>query len=185
MSKGPGIIQKKLLILLLGGISLTFASFSPRRHFRTLKAIGRELEKIDREQLRESINLLYRSKLIGYRENPDGSVSIILNDEGRGKALTYKLDEMKITIPNRWDQKWRIVIFDIPHRLKNARDALRAHLKRLGFHQLQKSVFIFPYECRQELEFIIELYDLRPFVRQITATHLDNELHLKRHFDLI
>jgi len=161
------------------------ASFSSRRYFRTLKAIDRELEKIDERQLIESINALYKSKLIDYKENSDGTVSLILNDNGRKKALTYKLDDLQISIPKKWDGKWRIIIFDIPHRLKKSRDALRFHLKRLGFYKLQKSVFIFPYPVKDEIEFLIEFYDLRPFVRIIEAIKIDNELHLKKLFDLL
>lgn len=184
MPKGPGAIQKKILILLLGGASLAFASFSPGRYFRTLKLISRELEKINKAQLIESINALYRSRMIGYKENRDGTVKLVLEEKGREKALTYNLEGLKIKPPQSWDQKWRIVMFDIPHSLRKARDSFRFHLKRLGFFQYQKSVFILPYECKNELDFIIEIYDLRPFVRQITVTQLDNELHLKNHFDL-
>lgn len=51
----------------------------------------------------------------------------------------------------RWDKKWRIVIFDIPQELHNKRNIFRARLKSLGFYMIQKSVFVFPYPCEEEL----------------------------------
>jgi DNA-binding transcriptional regulator PaaX len=54
----------------------------------------------------------------------------------------------------------------------------------LRFYQLQKSVFVLPYECRDEIEFLIEFYDIRSYVRQIVAEKIDNELHLKEIFKI-
>ncbi len=42
----------------------------------------------------------------------------------------------------RWDRKWRVVIFDIPETNKRIRQALRETLKVLEFWPLQKSVWI-------------------------------------------
>lgn len=42
----------------------------------------------------------------------------------------------------RWDGKWRIVIFDIPETNKRIRQALRETLRVLEFRPLQKSVWI-------------------------------------------
>jgi len=54
----------------------------------------------------------------------------------------------------------------------------------MGFYQLQKSVFIYPFECSNEINFVIEFFNLRPFVRQILAERIDNELHLKKIYTL-
>jgi len=76
------------------------------------------------------------------------------------------------------------VVSDIPEELKKAREAVRHHLKRLGFYPLQKSVFVFPYECENELEFITEFYNIRRYVRYIIAEKIDNEFHLKKIFNI-
>jgi CRISPR-associated endonuclease Cas2 len=110
---------------------------------------------------------------------------MILTDNGKKKALTYNIDAMKIKKPTKWDGKWRMVLFDIPEKHKKAREAFREALKDLEFHEFQKSVFIHPYECQNELDYIIELFQLRPYVRTVTATKLDNELHIKKVFELI
>ncbi|OGN00197.1 MAG: CRISPR-associated endonuclease Cas2 [Candidatus Yanofskybacteria bacterium RIFCSPHIGHO2_01_FULL_39_8b] len=51
----------------------------------------------------------------------------------------------------KWDNKWRVVIFDIPEELQRERVKFRRKLKSLGFYMLQKSVFIFPYPCEEEV----------------------------------
>ena len=51
----------------------------------------------------------------------------------------------------KWDKKWRVVIFDIPQELHKERVKFRKKLKYLGFIMLQKSVFIFPYPCSEEV----------------------------------
>ena len=84
----------------------------------------------------------------------------------------------------KWDTYWRIVVFDIPEKHKKAREALRHKLKELGFYKFQKSIFVIPYECKDEIDFIIEIFQIRPYVRYIVAKTLDNEIHLKKIFDL-
>ena len=99
------------------------------------------------------------------------------------RALTYRFEEMRIE-GRTWDGKWRLVVFDIPEKLRKGRDALRAKIKELGFYELQKSVFVFPYECRDEIDFIVEFFGLRKYVRYGVLEFIDNELHLKEIFDL-
>lgn len=183
MPRGLGKIQQKALLLLFGGLVLGL-SRSPRRHFRIIKSIGREWGEIEKRALQRAIKSLYESKLINTKIEKDGSITIILNQEGKKKALTFQLDKIKIKRPQKWDKQWRVVLFDIPEDIKKKREVLRFCLKRLGFYEFQKSVFVHPYDCQDEIDYIIEFYNIRKFVRFIIANSADNELHLKHHFGL-
>lgn len=183
MSRGLGSTQKKVLLLLLGGAALGLSG-SPRRYFKILNTVRKEWREIEEGNLRRSIKLLYESKLVREKWNDDGTITLVLTKKGKESALTYNIDEMKIRIPKRWDNGWRIVVFDIPESRRRIRDALRYHLQNLGFYELQKSVFVHPFECSDEIEYIVEFYNIRKFVRYIVATSIDNELYLKRHFGL-
>jgi len=174
--------RKKILLLFLAGASLSL-TYSPYRQKRILKSLSRELKKIDEKELKKEINNLYRSKLVRKQRNSDGSYTFFLTDKGKMKGLTYHFEKMKIE-KRKWDGKWRMVVFDIPERLRWGRDALREKLKKLGFFELQKSVFIFPYECKDEINFVIEFFKLRKFVRFCVLESIDNELHLKKIFHL-
>jgi DNA-binding transcriptional regulator PaaX len=184
MTQRLGKNQQKALLLLLGGLALG-CSRSPKTYFYVLGKIGEEWKKINRQALGRAIKSLYESKLVSEKQNLDGTVTIVLTDKGKKKALTYNLEKMKIKKSKKWDKKWRVVLFDIPENKKRIRDALRYHLRRLEFYEFQKSVFIYPYDCKDEIDYVIEFYDIRKFVRFIVADFIDNELHLKKHFDLL
>lgn len=183
MSKGHGETQKKILILLLGGLALGLSG-SPKISFQILKEMKKEWDWIEKQSLKRAIKSLYESKLIKEKENHDGTITLVLTDKGKEKALTYNLDKMKIEKPEQWDKKWRIALFDVPEKARKIRDAFRHHLKQLNFYEFQKSVFIHPYDCKDEIDYLIEFYDARRFIRFIVAEQIDNELHLKAHFGL-
>jgi len=175
-------VKQKILLLLLSGIAFGY-SYTPQRQWRILKGLAQEWRRINEKQLRIEINNLYKSKVIEKKENPDGSYAISLTEKGKLKALTYHFQKMKIET-EKWDGKWRLVVFDIPEKIKKGRDALREKLKQLGFYELQKSVFVFPYKCKDEIDFIIEFFQLRKYVRFGVLESIDNELHLKKIFNL-
>jgi len=168
---------------LFGGLALGLSG-SPKQYFRVAKEVGKEWRNIERRQLQRSLKMLYRSRLIKAVEHRDGTTELILSSEGKQMALRYNLEKLRIKKPSQWDKKWRIVMFDVPERLKRLRRTLHFHLKELEFYQYQKSVFVHPYECSKEIEFILEFYGARKYVRFVEATHLDNELHLKTLFRL-
>lgn len=69
----------------------------------------------------------------------------------------------------KWDKKWRIVIFDIPEELHKNRNQLRARLKNLGFYMLQKSVFVIPYPCEEELGYMCKNLKIGDYIDVIVA----------------
>lgn len=178
-----GTIQRKVLLLFLAGIALS-GTHSMKKQWKICKGVKDEWREINRRALERSINSLYKSKLISQKPNKNGTVTFNLSKDGKILALTYNIDNMKVR-KHSWDRKWRIVISDIPERIKKVREAFRYHLKNLGFKKLQKSVFVIPYECRNEVEYIIEFHNIRRFVRYIEAYHIDNELDLEHKFDLL
>ncbi len=183
MSRGLGNVQKKVLLLLSAGVGLGF-SRSAKTHYRIIKGTSQEWEKLNQRSLREAIRNLYESKLVDWTENNNGSVSLAITDKGKTKILTFDPENLKINKPKKWDGKWRVITFDIPEKRRNVRDALREYFKQLDFFEFQKSVFVYPYDCKDVLDFLIEFYNIRAHVRQILAVDLDNSLDLKNRFDL-
>ena len=136
---------------------------------------GPDKEKWDnakkRGRLRATIKRLESQKLISWSET-DGELRLVLTENGKRKVLQYRLNEMKIEKTPKWDGLFRIVIFDIPEKKKVARETLRKKLKELEFQQLQKSVFVTPYECRDEIDFLKNVYEVAPYVSYILATDI-------------
>lgn len=156
----------------------------PDVYFSVAKKIAKEWRKINERSLREAIKNLYKSKMIDYRESSDGTVNLVLAEGGKDRILKYNLDKIEIKKPPQWDKLWRLVIFDIPEDKNMGRKALGAKLKELGFYPMQKSVFIHPYECKNEIDFITEMFELAPFVRFLRVKDVDIELDLKNKFHL-
>lgn len=181
--KHLGPASKKVLLLLEAGIVLSLTR-RPDYYFRILKKVSKEWKKINERNLRETIKRLYQSKLIDYKEKKDDTVELTISEKGKKKILKYDLDKIEIKKPARWDKLWRLVIFDIPEEKKTGRMALASKLKGLGFYPMQKSVFIHPYECQDEINFIIEIFELAPYVRFLRVKDVDVELDLKDRFRL-
>lgn len=176
--------RQKILLLLSSGIVLGL-SRSPKNYFKILKNLPSAWKEINKNRLYRIVREFYNDRLIDYKGDKDGFVKIVLTKEGEKKALKFKIDEMEIKKPPKWDGQWRVVIFDIPEKFKKAREALRKKLKDLGFIKLQESVFVFPYECEDEINFIVEVFLIRPFVRFMKVKSFTNEEQIRLKFNLI
>ena len=169
--------KKKILLFLRAGIELS-ATRSVKKQLRILHFARHEWSTIDQRYLSAVIREFKRDRLIDYREYGDGMVHIVLTKKGIHRTLIYKVGEMQISIPSKWDGKWRIVMFDIPEKLRKGRDALREKLRRLHFEELQKSIWVYPYPCEDEIDFVVEFFGLRKYVRlgELTVLTLEEEL---------
>lgn len=108
-----------------------------------------------------------------------------LSEVGKQKIAEYAFDDMILPRKRYWNGKWHIVIFDVPHKKKAAREALREKFQELGMIMLQKSVWVWPHECRNEIRFIQRVFDLHnKEVNYIVADYVEDESILKKHFNL-
>ncbi len=107
-----------------------------------------------------------------------------ITEKGKQRVLKYKFNEMIIGRPKKWDGYWRIIAFDIPEKYKRGRDALTRKLKEMELYPLQKSVFICPFECRDEIDFIGEIFNIRKFIHYFVAKEIDDEKYLKQFYNL-
>ena len=174
-------IKKKILLLLLGNVSLGLA-YSPRKQIKVLKQVAKEWQKINRQALVRNLRELYDYGCIDWREKPDGVCEVIITRKGKSITKALDVDNLKIDKPKQWDKKWRIVFFDIPEKKKRARNALREKLRDLGFCEMQKSIFAFPYECQDEINFIINLFGIKSYVQYAEMIKTTNELELRSFF---
>jgi len=131
----------------------------------------------------KSLSYLQKNRLVSISEK-NGQEILTLSEDGKKRVLHFNLHQMSIKKPRRWDRCWRIVIFDIHERRKQGREALRSKLKQLGFHQLQKSCLVHPFDCRSEIEFLTELFEISPFVNFIVAKEIEGTEQLQKVFGL-
>lgn len=107
-----------------------------------------------------------------------------LTATGRKRALQYQLNLTKITPSKKWDGLWYLVMFDVPEDKKQARRAVNLALKKLGCVQYQKSVFITPYPCKKEIDFVGEAFEIRKHIRVVTAREVEGVESIKKAFKL-
>ena len=91
---------------------------------------------------------------------------------------------MKLKKQARWDNKWRIIIYDIPNDKKVARNALNGHMKKLGMYRIQKSVWVYPYKCKNEIDFITSIFEVRIHCLYITTQRFEYDNVLTTFFNL-
>ncbi len=183
MLKKIGPIQEKILLLLLSGVALGFAG-TPNQSWRILFGIPKEWKRINRANVRRSLRTLATEELLEEVRKKDGTVVLQLTEMGKKRASYLHMfgKSIKIQRPKHWDKYWRIVLFDIPEKKRQFRDILREHLKKIGFQELQHSVFIFPYPCEKEIGVLVDLYGAKEYVRVLTVKKVDNEEELKKKF---
>lgn len=157
-------IGGKILLLLMEGFALTYIKDKHQR-----KELWKEYDKIwfsiDRKKLFDAFRILKMGGYVNAIRRADGAIAAELTQKGRSRAMRFKLDDLEVKKPKRWDGKWRMVIFDIPEARRKVRDELRKRLKRLGFHEVQKSSFVIPYPCEDEIHVLINAFDLMEEVR--------------------
>src|SRR3989344_7765723 len=138
-------------------------------------------KRAERDRIRQAIKILRGKKYIR-SDNVRNNQLLVITSAGKRELLKYDYDDLNIRKPKKWDKKWRVVIFDIPEKKKKIRDQINLKLKELGFLSLQKSTFILPYECRNEVEFIRNHFYLKNEIRYINADEIDNQLGLVKKF---
>ncbi len=116
------------------------------------------------------------------RRAKEGSYALTQKGEKRFRKIF--IDEVMIKRPKKWDGKWRLLIYDIPIRFKKAREAFRWKLKDLGFFQLQKSSWIYPFPCEGELLLVAEFFGVWKHIEILEVNKLLDDKKLRSHFGL-
>lgn len=175
-----GKIQKAILgTVALAGL-LGVAMVAPN----VLQIFGKYIkgQKIKRSQ-RESINYS-RRKLVseGLLEYRDGFLRLT----AKGKTFLGRLEgkDYKVIKPRKWDKKWRIIIFDIREEKKYLRDKVRNTLISIGFIKLQKSVWVFPYDCEDLITLIKADFEIGKDVLYLIVDRIENDKFVREYFNL-
>ena len=114
----------------------------------------------------------------------DGADVVEITELGKKKVLSYDLENIKINRPKKWDGYWRVVIFDVPEKNKKARRALNFKLNNMEFFPLQKSVFVCPFECKDEIDFVTEFFGIKKYVRFVLAKNIENDEFIRSYYNL-
>ncbi|MDO8638686.1 MAG: hypothetical protein Q7R43_03860 [Candidatus Daviesbacteria bacterium] len=143
----------------------------------------KELAKFSQWRLHQTLKRLYSQKIVEIVEE-NGEASIKLSSEGQTKFLRYKLEEIMIDHPPKWDGKWRLIIYDVPQGKRVFAENFRRLLRKIECLKLQKSVYLTPYPCDKQIEFLRQYYDLSEEVLYLVISKLENEKIYKTYFGI-
>jgi len=109
-----------------------------------------------------------------------------IKSTSKGRKLLREIQINQIEIPRTkdWDEIWHLVSYDIPDTSKKARDWFRQTLERLAFYQIQESLWVYPFDCKEEIAIIAKTMGILPFVIMVNTDHLPNQKELEEHFDV-
>lgn len=153
--------------------------YKRRQREKDLKA----WERFNMPRLKQTLKRLYQQKVIDIEEQ-DGESRIKLTDRGRVRFLQFKMEEMMVEKPPRWDGKWRLIIYDVEKKKKFASDSFRRLLKKMEILRLQKSVYLTPYSCEEQIEFLRQYFGIGKNVLYLVVQELENDSAYKTYFGI-
>ena len=176
-------IVKDILKVLAVSSAICVAATSPYFGINLLKAI-KNSKKYKRKQVLDTFGRLKREGCINIKKS-NHQIYISLTEEGKKKAGILQIDALQIDKPKKWDGKWRLVIFDIAQPKLIKREAFRGKIKELGFFPLQKSVWLYPYNCEDEINILKDFFGFNANeIRVITAENIGEDASLRKTFHL-
>ncbi len=178
-----GYSMTKAVLDILLGIGESISIFDTpyikmKKSFRKLRGVPEP----ESWRLNRALRYLeYRGELKIRKEGDE--LFVKLTKKGKLKALLSKM-EHDFKQKNPWDGKWRIMIWDIPESSRRHRDMIRAFVKDKGFYQVQKSVFVTPYELPASAINYLKESGLNRFIRFMRVDKMDDDQSLIQHFKL-
>lgn len=117
----------------------------------------------------EFYQLIWRLRKEGFIEKELNEKKIILKLTEKGKKY---LEIENALVSDKWDGKWRLVIFDIPESKRRLRNTLRQKLKEWGFKYWQKSLWASKKDIAKPLREFIQELGLSDFVLVAVSDNL-------------
>ena len=126
---------------------------------------------------------LRKQKLL-YIKKIGGDHIVSLTERGEEILLRFNYENLEIKERKIWDRDFRMVIFDIPETKRNARDSLREKMKELGLVKFNDSVWVYPYPCQKEIDFVANYWKIGKYVHFALVRDITNKDYLEKYFNL-
>ncbi|OHA65982.1 MAG: hypothetical protein A3D64_02745 [Candidatus Wildermuthbacteria bacterium RIFCSPHIGHO2_02_FULL_49_9] len=151
------------------------------------KTMYQAVKRLDREQRKQRIQYaLFRLWKRGLIESTmrNNKKYIAISKKGRIQIARYVIEKKK-KMP--WDGKWRIVIFDIREAARRDRNFFRRQLQWFSFIELQKSVWVIPWDVTKEFRDFLSACkaELTGDMRFLVVEKIDTDYDLKKRFGLV
>ncbi|MBU1032372.1 MAG: CRISPR-associated endonuclease Cas2 [Patescibacteria group bacterium] len=147
-------------------------------------AQGRNADKIFKKlglysiwRIKKSLREMRINGFIEYCPEDEHS-PIYITKKGFFRYTKAKLKKIK---GNKWDHFWRLIMFDISER-SNMRRKFQHTLKSIGCYKIQKSVYAYPFDCKDDIKLLASNFKISSRVEILTIPNLGSHERLARRF---
>ncbi|HEY4509839.1 MAG TPA: hypothetical protein VJC15_02530 [Candidatus Paceibacterota bacterium] len=183
LKKPKSEIAKDIFMVLAVGGVIAIASTSPYFGTNLVRAFAKR-KKYKPKKMYDAFYQLRREGCIEV-EKKNHQIYIRLTEKGRKRAGIYQINDLKIKKAKKWDGKWRLILFDIEELKRIKRDAFRGILKNLGVKPIQQSVWVYPYECRDEIDLLRDFFGLKQKeLRYIVTSSIGEDSEWRKEFNV-
>lgn len=177
MARIKGNISQEILIKLLTRGKVVIDKQAPRFWLEVYRQLFRDKPLKERAAKDAFYYLKKKNLIVG--ELKSDQLHIKLASAGAKEAKKYQINKLKIKRPGQWDKKWRLVI----NISKN--EQVSRNLEGLGFHQLQKNIWVIPFPCEKEIKLLRQFFNLETKdLRLIEADKIEEDHYLRGVFPI-
>lgn len=136
----------------------------------------RKLSKKERDlKLTQTFYYMKRKGLVRFKADRQ-DFKIFLTKLGKKHFKKIQFENLHMEKQNKWNGKWWQVAADIPtKKYKRGADLLREKLRNMQFYPLQRTLWFYPYDPREEIEFIATHFGIANFVTVMEISRLDKD----------
>lgn len=142
----------------------------------------KEWDKYNLWRLRQIIKRMQDSKYVEIFDD-DGISVVRISEEGKKKLFKYNLEDMSLD-ESSWDGKWRLIIYDVALAKKSQSEMFRRTLNKLKLLKLQKSVYLTPFKCEDQIEYLRQIYDIGKETLILKVGSIENEAAYRKYFGI-
>ncbi len=141
--------------------------------------------EVEEKKVKRVLDNLEKKEILNIEEK-DNTLFVHILDKDNPTIIKYSIQALLDYKKKKkqWNGKWFLVFFDVPELQRNKRNYLRKFLVKLGFYRYQKSVYLFPYECEEEVKLIKRIVEGANYMKYIIAEKIEDEEEAKQFFSL-
>jgi DNA-binding transcriptional regulator PaaX len=179
-----GKIEKALIAtIVISGVLIT-AAVAPN----VVQLFGKvgmgKRKSLYQSEIKSSLSRLKNKGALRFVEK-NGKYFFEVTEKGRNiLARSAEYRHIVFRKPRRWDKKWRVIIFDVPERMRARREKLRSTLLSSGFYRLQNSVWVYPYDCEDFITLLKTEYGISQQVLYLLVSAVEDDKKLRNVFGL-
>ena len=171
-------ILKAIAVTGMVAIAATNPQFGPR----LIKELAYQYKKKKDRNAYHSLQYLQSRGYVEFLKTKDGLQKVKITQKGKEIIKQIDIENLQLKKASSWDQRWRVVTFDVPNYKSNNRLAFTEKLKNIGFRMIQKSLWVYPYPCREEIMILRKFYDIEKYVTYLETAMVDDEERWQDHF---